>query len=135
LNMALSPLGIALMQQPQPLPPGQLQPTNVTADYQLAQNAAEQNYQAQLAQQNAMWGGLAGLGSAGILAGSKYFGGAGGAASGAGSAAAGAGAADAGGAAAADAGAGAAADAGTAAAATLPDWLTSAAAFLPFLAA
>lgn len=68
-----SPLALAMM-MPQGNAPGQLQPTNVLGAYNLSQNAAEQNYQAQLAQQNAMWGGLAGLGSAGILAAPKLFG-------------------------------------------------------------
>lgn len=68
-----SPLALAMM-MPGANPPGQLQPTNVTAAYGLSQDAAEKNYQAQLQQQNAMWGGLAGLGSAGILAAPKLFG-------------------------------------------------------------
>jgi hypothetical protein len=63
-----SPLATALMMQPGGLAPGQMQPTNVIGSYQLSQDAAEKNYQAQLQRQNAMWGGLAGLGSAGILA-------------------------------------------------------------------
>jgi hypothetical protein len=62
-----SPLALAMM-MPGANPPGQMQPTNVTAAYQLSQDASEKNYQAKLAQQNAMFGGLAGLGSAGILA-------------------------------------------------------------------
>jgi hypothetical protein len=73
-----SPLALALMQGqsasgvPQPNR-ASVNPTNITqatADYN---NAMEQSYQAQLQQQNAMWGGLAGLGSAGILAGGKYL--------------------------------------------------------------
>jgi hypothetical protein len=46
---------------------------NTLGAYALSQNAAEQNYQAQLAQQNAMWGGLAGLGSAGISVAPKLY--------------------------------------------------------------
>lgn len=42
-------------------------PTDVVGAYKLASDVAERNYQAKLAQQNAMWGGLAGLGGAGIL--------------------------------------------------------------------
>lgn len=68
-----SPLALAMM-MPGANPPGQLQPTNTTAAYQLHQDAAEKNYQAQLQQQNAMWGGLAGLGSAGIMASPRLFG-------------------------------------------------------------
>jgi hypothetical protein len=62
------------MMMPQANPPGQLQPTNTTAAYQLHQDAAEKNYQAQLQQQNAMWGGLAGLGSAGVMAAPRLLG-------------------------------------------------------------
>jgi hypothetical protein len=68
-----SPLAAALM-MPGGNAQGALQPTNVTAAYQLSTDAAEKNYQAKLAQQNAMWGGLAGLGSAGIIASPKLFG-------------------------------------------------------------
>lgn len=42
-------------------------PTDVVGAYHLASDAAEKNYQAKLAQNNAMWGGLAGLGGAGIV--------------------------------------------------------------------
>jgi hypothetical protein len=44
-----------------------INPTNVLGAYQLASDVAEKNYQAKLAQQNALWGGLAQLGGAGIL--------------------------------------------------------------------
>lgn len=57
--------------QTQPItgaPQVQVAPTDVTGAYGIAQNAEEQNYQAQLQQQNAMFGGLAGLGGAGINA-------------------------------------------------------------------
>lgn len=47
-------------------------PTNVTGAYANAQNALEQNYQAQVAQQSAMMGGLFGLGAAGLGAIGKY---------------------------------------------------------------
>lgn len=43
-------------------------PTDVVGAYKLASDVAEKNYQAQLAKQQAMFGGLAGLGGAGILA-------------------------------------------------------------------
>jgi hypothetical protein len=72
--MALSPLGIALMQAQTQQPtahPGQIGPTDTLGAYQLSGNMAEQQYQAQLAQQNALWGGLAGLGAAGIVGASK----------------------------------------------------------------
>lgn len=65
----VSPLTQALAFQDSVKPtPSQVYPTNVVGAYNLASNVAEQNYQAQLAKQNAMWGGLAGLGGAGILA-------------------------------------------------------------------
>lgn len=64
----MSPLALALMPpQPAQARPGQVSPTNVLGAYQLSTQAAEQNYQNQLAQQNALWGGLAGLGGAGIV--------------------------------------------------------------------
>ena len=74
--MALSPLGLALMMQPPPSQarPGTVSPTDTLGAYNLATNTAEQQYQAKLAQQNALWGGLAGLGSAGIIASPKLFG-------------------------------------------------------------
>jgi hypothetical protein len=75
-----SPLALALMSpnapgitQPSGFSPSSLQPTNVIGAYQNSQNAAEQNYQAQLQQNNAMWGGLAGLGSSAVLAGANYL--------------------------------------------------------------
>lgn len=43
-------------------------PTDVVGAYKLASDVAEKNYQAKLAANNAMWGGLAGLGGAGITA-------------------------------------------------------------------
>jgi len=43
-------------------------PTDVIGAYKLAADVAEKNYQAQISQQNAMWGGLAGLGGAGLPA-------------------------------------------------------------------
>jgi len=43
-------------------------PTDVVGSYKLASDAAEKNYQAKLAANNALWGGLAGLGGAGIMA-------------------------------------------------------------------
>lgn len=44
-----------------------ISPTDVIGSYKLASDVAEKNYQAQLAKQQAMFGGLAGLGGAGIL--------------------------------------------------------------------
>lgn len=66
-----SPLAAALMldRQPVPTPPqATINPTNVAGIY--ANNDAQKmdQYKAQLAQQNSMFGGLASLGSAGLLA-------------------------------------------------------------------
>jgi hypothetical protein len=72
--MALSPLAVALMQaqtQQPPARPGQISPTDTLGAYQLAGNMAEQQYQAQLNQQNALWGGLASVGGAGITGASR----------------------------------------------------------------
>jgi hypothetical protein len=68
---------LAEANKPAPTPPQtQVQPTNVAGIYANndAQNMAA--YQAQLGQQNAEFGGLASLGSAGIGALGKYLGGA-----------------------------------------------------------
>ena len=69
----LSPLGIALSMQPPQAqaakPP--VAPTDVLGAYKLSTDAANTQYLAKLQQQNAMWGGLAGLGSAGLLAAPK----------------------------------------------------------------
>jgi hypothetical protein len=68
-----SPLAMALLQaqagsgQPSPVP-AQVAPTNYTQATSDYNTAMEQAYQAKLQQQNAFWGGLAGLGSAGVLA-------------------------------------------------------------------
>lgn len=43
-------------------------PTDVVGAYKLASDAAEKNYAAKIAAQNAKFGGLAGLGGAGVLA-------------------------------------------------------------------
>jgi hypothetical protein len=158
-----SPLALALMQGqgaagvPQPYT-AQVAPTNFTQANSDYNNAMSQSYAAQLGQQNALWGGLAGLGSAGILVAPKLMGSGAGAAGGAsllgnasgGTAAlplAGLDASDygagaslldqfglgSGSIAAADAGAGAAADAGaTAAAGGSSDVLASLLALLPF---
>jgi len=71
--MAISPLGIALSEQQPIMPakPGQVAPTDVLGAYQTYINAANTQYQAKLQQQNALWGGLAQLGGAGIIGGSK----------------------------------------------------------------
>lgn len=58
-------------------------PTNVASIYNNYDQAQMDAYKAQLAQQNAQFGGLASLGSAAIGAGGKLFGGAGAAGSGA----------------------------------------------------
>lgn len=73
------------MSQPiMPQQKAQIGGTDVLGAYNLATNAANTNYAQKLAQQNALWGGLAGLGgsalTAGILRGSLFGGGAGGAA-------------------------------------------------------
>lgn len=68
-----SPLALALMQgqqqaTPQPAFHATAQPTDFTKANSDYNNAMMQAYSAQLGQQQGMWGGLAGLGSAGILA-------------------------------------------------------------------
>lgn len=78
----MSPLAqvLATANRPPPAPPQTtVQPTNVAGIY--ANNDAQNMdaYKAQLAQQNAQFGGLAGLGSAAIGAGGKLLAGAGGA--------------------------------------------------------
>jgi hypothetical protein len=68
-----SPLATAILQGTAASTPQQpfratVAPTDVekaNADYN---NAIQQTYAAQIGQQNALWGGLAGLGSAGLLA-------------------------------------------------------------------
>jgi len=72
LQHMASPLALAMM-QPGASQPGQLQPTNVTDAYRLSQDAAEKNYQPSSGSRTPC-GGLAGLGSAGILGASHYFG-------------------------------------------------------------
>lgn len=64
----VSPLAQALAFQNsvQPAQSG-VAPTDVVGAYKLANEAATRNYQARLAQQQAMFGGLAGIGSAGIM--------------------------------------------------------------------
>jgi hypothetical protein len=71
-----SPLAQVLAQANRPAPPPPqptIQPTNVAGIY--ANNDAQKmaEYQAQLAQQNAQFGGLASLGSAGIGALGNYL--------------------------------------------------------------
>lgn len=74
----MSPLAQVLMeanrQAPQPNP-ATIQPTNVAGIYNNYNQAMEDQYKAQLAQNNAMFGGLASLGSAGISVLPKLFGG------------------------------------------------------------
>lgn len=73
--MAMTPLGIALSMQPpadQASKPA-VAPTDVIGAYKLATDAANTQYLAKLQQQNAMWGGLAGLGSAGMLAAPRIY--------------------------------------------------------------
>lgn len=72
----MSPLAqiLAVANRPAPTPPQtQIAPTNVAGIY--ANNDAQNmdRYKAQVAQQNAMYGGLASLGSAGISAGAKMY--------------------------------------------------------------
>ncbi len=64
-----SPLAqaIAFQNAVQPAQTG-IAPTDVVGAYKLASDVAEKNYQAKLQQMNALWGGLAALGGAGIRA-------------------------------------------------------------------
>lgn len=65
----VSPLVQALSFQNSVNPvPSAVAPTDVVGAYRLATDAAEKSYAAKIAQQNAMFGGLAGLGGAGIAA-------------------------------------------------------------------
>lgn len=75
-----SPLAMALSMQ-NAVNPSQspIQPADVLGAYKLSSQVAEQNYQAKLQQMQALWGGLASLGAAGILGfgpslAKKYFG-------------------------------------------------------------
>jgi hypothetical protein len=63
-----SPLALALMQQQPSTAPPQVSvtPTDVAQIYKNSQDAALTAYKAQLDQNNAMWGNLTKLGSAGI---------------------------------------------------------------------
>lgn len=83
-----SPLATALMQATAAGTPQQpfratVAPTDVEKAYADYNNSMMQAYAAHVGQQNAMWGGLAGLGSAGITTLPKMLGGSGGAAAGA----------------------------------------------------
>ena len=65
-----SPLAYALSAG-QPLVPSskaQIAPTDVLGAYQMSTNQANQQYLAKLQQQNALWGGLAGLGGSALTA-------------------------------------------------------------------
>lgn len=66
-----SPLATALMSA-EALPKTNIAPTNVVGAYQMAHDAAMDQYKAKLAQKNALWGGLASL--AGTLGGAALFG-------------------------------------------------------------
>lgn len=73
-----SPLAMALLQAQAgsgaPAPNvAQVAPTNYIGANSDYNSAMEAQYAAKLGQQNAMWGGLAGLGGAGILAGGNYL--------------------------------------------------------------
>ncbi len=63
-----SPLAQALaFQQSVGAPPQtQIQPTDVLGAYKLSQDAKQKQYEAQVSQQNAMYGGLASLGGAAL---------------------------------------------------------------------
>ncbi len=74
----MSPLAqiLATANRPAPAPdPATLQPTNVAGIYNNYNQAMEDQYKSQLAQNNAMFGGLASLGSAGISVLPKLLGG------------------------------------------------------------
>lgn len=60
-----SPLATALMSA-EALPRTQIQPTNVGGIYNNVYENQMERYKAQLAQRNAMWGGLAGIGGAAL---------------------------------------------------------------------
>lgn len=71
INLMQQLLGASPSTPSQPITtptPTTVSPTDVIGATGLSQNAAMQQYQAQLAQQNAMFGGLASLGSAGLMA-------------------------------------------------------------------
>lgn len=74
-----SPLAMVLGQQApaQATPTPTVAGTNVAGIFKDSYDAAMEKYKADMARNNAMWGGLAGLGGAGITAfGPKLFGGA-----------------------------------------------------------
>lgn len=74
--MALSPLGTAILEaQPQTPPPNraQVNPTDVLGAYNLATNAANQQYALAKQQQMQTFGGLAGLGAAGITSAPAWY--------------------------------------------------------------
>lgn len=78
-----SPLAQVLAQANRPAPtptPATVYPTNVASIYNNYDQAQMDAYKAQIAQQNAQFGGLASLGSAGISVLPKLLGGAGAAA-------------------------------------------------------
>lgn len=63
-----SPLASALAYQGSvPTPQATIAPTDVVGAYKNNQDALEKNYQAKMAQQNAIFGGLAGLGGAALM--------------------------------------------------------------------
>lgn len=72
-----SPLATILAHQApaQNMPTPNVNPTDVSGIYKSSYDAAMEKYKADMARNNAMWGGLAGLGGAGIQAfGPKLFG-------------------------------------------------------------
>lgn len=86
-----SPLAMALSFQPPQAGTGTVAPTDVAGIVRDNYAQKMQQYNAEMAQRNAMFGGLAGLGGAGIGALGSYFRGAGAGAGGAGAAGAAAG--------------------------------------------
>lgn len=63
-----SPLAAALAYQGStPTPTAQVHPTDVVGAYKNFQDMQEKNYQTDMAQRNALFGGLAGLGGAALM--------------------------------------------------------------------
>lgn len=68
--MAISPLAFYMSMQPQAPRPAQasVAPTDMVSAFRNSTEAANQQYLAKLQQQNALWGGLASIGSAALMA-------------------------------------------------------------------